>query len=131
MSIEIVNSIAMCKIFWDYLWCLLNIVYFFQDILQLIMFCFCHRYFRIQHNCSSKNYLLLLIDNNFVFLYDQKGFLISVSILSLIALISFSSLKRFLISLIIFYFLGLGFSIIICYEKNNFFKKEYKSIILL
>ena len=32
--------------------------------------------------------------------------------------------KRFLISLILFSFSGLGFSIIICYEKNNFLKES-------
>ena len=84
------------------------------------MLYFYHRYFRIQHNCYSKNYLLLLVYYNFLLLHSQKAFLIylsiisqiafsvsslntfliSLSILSLMALFSFSSLKRFLMSLI-------------------------------
>ena len=49
----------------------------------------------------SKNYLLLLVYNNFLFLYSQNDFL-HLKISSIISLIAFlSSLKTFLISLLI------------------------------
>ena len=59
------------------------------------MFYFYHHYFRIQYNFYSKNYLRLLAYNNFSSSFFSKRFLISPSIISLIALFSFSSPKTF------------------------------------
>ena len=50
-------------------WRFLNMVYFYQDILQLIVFYFYHSYFCIQYNCYSKNHLLLQLYNNFLLLH--------------------------------------------------------------
>ena len=41
---------------------------------QLIVFYFHHRYFRVQYNCYSKYYLLLLVYNNFLLLHSPKDF---------------------------------------------------------
>ena len=60
-----------------------------------------------------------------------KKLLISVSILSLIVLVSFPSLKWFLTSLMMFSSLGLGSSIIISYEKKVTSLKIWKSITIL
>ena len=60
-----------------------------------------------------------------------KKLLISVSILSLIVLVSFPSLKWFLTSLMMFSSLALGSSIIISYEKKVTFLKIWKSIMIL
>ena len=40
----------------------------YQDILQLTVFCFYHRYFCVQYNYYFKNYLLLPAYNNFLLL---------------------------------------------------------------
>ena len=40
----------------------------YQDIFQLIVFCFYHRYFCVQYNHYFKNYLLLPAYNNFLLL---------------------------------------------------------------
>ena len=88
-------------------------VWFHKDILQLIVFYFYHLYFQIQYKCYFQNYLLLLVNNNFLLLRAQKNF----SIIYLIDLFSFSSLKAFVISLrnlswnLCFFFLS----------KNNFY----------
>ena len=109
----IVNWVSTCQIFWDYLLCFLNTVWFYKDILQLIVFYFYHLYFQIQYKCYFQNYLLLLVNNNFLLLRAQKNF----SIIYLIDLFSFSSLKAFVISLrnlswnLCFFFLS----------KNNFY----------
>ena len=70
-----------------------------------------HLYFPLFLYCYSKNYLLFLLLTTYYywfviicFFFMLKKFLISLSILSLIALVSFSSLKRFLICLIVFFF---------------------------
>ena len=65
--IAIVDWIFHISHFWDYLWCLLWCLY-------LTVFYFYHLYFHIQYNCYSKNYLLLLVCNNFVLLHAQKDF---------------------------------------------------------
>ena len=80
--IAIVIWIFHLSDFLDHLWCLLNMVWFYWDILLLIVFYFYPHYFHIQYNCYSKDYLPLLVYNN-----------------SLVPLATFSSLKRFLISL--------------------------------
>ena len=72
--LAIVNWIFHVSIFLDYLWCVLSMVYFYYNILQLIVFYSYHRYFRIQNNCYSKNYLLLLIYNNLFLLHSQNDF---------------------------------------------------------
>ena len=56
------------------------------------MLYFYHLCFHVQYNCYSKNYLLSLVCNSFLLLHVRKT-------ISLITLLSFSSLKRFLISL--------------------------------
>ena len=106
----IVNWVSTCQIFWDYLLCFLNMVWFYKDILQLIVFYFYHLYFQIQYKCYFQNYLLLLVYNNFLLLRAQKNFYISLSIIYLIDLFYFI-LWRNLSWNLFFFFLS----------KNNFF----------
>ena len=63
---------STCQIFWDILWCYLNMVLFYWDILQLTVLYFYHYYFDIQYNFYSKTYLLLLVYNIFLILHAQK-----------------------------------------------------------
>ena len=82
---------------------------------------FYHHYFYIQYNCYSKNcYLVLLVYCNFLLFMLKK--ILNISILSLITLIPFSSLKRFLISLIMFSSSNIAFPII-TWKKLVFLKK--------
>ena len=90
-----------------------------------------HRYFHIQYNYYSKNYLLLLVYNNLflhalflfliaLFFFNLKRFFTSLIIVSYIY---FFSLKRFFLSLIKLSSIFLSFTslelfIIICCEKN-------------
>ena len=71
---------------------------------QLILFYFCHHYSSIHYSCYSNNYLLLLVYNNVLLFSCSERFLISLSVLSLIALVSFCCLKSCLMSLIAVYF---------------------------
>ena len=104
------------------LFLILNWVFLNWDILQLLVF-FYHLYFYIQYNYYSENYSLSYW---FIILFSScsKVFLVPLIILSLIALVSFSGLKWFLISLIMFSSSRLKLYFIICCEKIYFLKKK-------
>ena len=80
------------------------ICYCYRVNFQLILFYFCHHYSSIHYSCYSNNYLLLLVYNNVLLFSCSERFLISLSVLSLIALVSFCCLKSCLMSLIAVYF---------------------------
>ena len=89
---------SMWHIFWEHLWSL-------KYGLVLLRYSSSDSVFLWplpldQYNCYCENYLRLLVYNFFFSSSCSKRFLISLSILPLISLVSFSSLKRFLIWLI-------------------------------
>ena len=117
-------TFSMSQIVWDHLWCLLNMIKSYQDILQLTVFCFCRCYFYIQYNCYSKNYytywfiIILLLLFTLKKIFDISKYYIFSSFKY------FFYLKPFLISLILFYSSGLKLSVIKYFEKKKIFFKS-------